>query len=275
MAEQTQETNDSLRKEMRTYVARNFSEVRTFNYAWQSSPARKQNFIHFSTMLPIILKPQFSLYGAGYADFYNYNKRDNSQYYHALLNATYRTKLFGKPFILNGSAGADGYKHGVQQPLLMLAGLSVLKRERQSSLSAGLSVMWPFTSVPVVPVVAYWRQLSPNWMVDVTLPRQVFMRYMWGDSQRLSLGCEMLTNQYYFRSDESTRLYSESLMHAGLKYEYVAMHHFYFFAQGGVSANLSNGVYRPNRRKVDDIHLDLNHKPSLFFEAGFSYNLFK
>lgn len=274
-AQNAPETNDSLRREMRSYVARNFSDIRTFNFSWQTLPTQGQHFIHFSTTLPLILKPHFSLYGVGQSDFYNYDKNDHSQYYRVGLNATYRTTLAGKPFIVNGSAGVDGYKHGVQQPLLMVAGLSVLKRERQSTLSAGLSLMWPFTTTPVVPVVAYWRRFSPNWMIDVTLPRQVYMRYLWGASQRLSLGCEMLSNQYYFRSDGVTRLYSETQLNAGLKYEYVAMHHFYFFVHGGLSTTLSNGIYRTNRSEVVGNKLVYNHNPRLFFETGFSYNIFK
>ncbi len=304
-AQTASEPSDSLRQEMRSYVARNFSDIRTFNFSWQTSPSHtyhierdgeqmergklhSQNAIHFNTTLPIVTSRRFSLYGVGQADFYNYKTRrvtrqrvfsqqegENSQYYRLMLNGTYRTTLASKPFVVNASMGVDGYEHGIQQPLLMVAGVSVLKRDRYSSLSAGLSFLWPFTSIPVIPVVAYWHQLTPNWIVDVTLPRQVYMRYQFGGSHRLSAGCEMQSSQYYFRSQGDTRLFQETTLNAGLKYEYVAMRHFYFFLHGGLSSGISGGIYRPNRKEVSGGELVYTHKPKPFFEAGFSYNIYK
>lgn len=298
-------SNDSLRRDIRSYVARNFSEIRTFNFSWQTSPSHQyyirnngndlekgeihsHNTIKFNTTLPIVLTKHFSLYGIGQADFYNYNTQkvegerifsqeesDNNQYYRLTLNGMYRTSLLGKPLILNGNLSADGYNHGFQQILGTVAAISVLKRNPTTNISAGLAFVWPFDKMPVMPVLTYWHQFSPSWSVDISMPRQLYLRYQWRGNNRLSAGCMMQSDQYYFRSQGETRYFSETSLNAELLYEYVAMRHFYFFVRGGLSSRLTGGIYKPNRKKVDSNALDFHRQPQLFFSAGFSYNLYK
>ena len=297
--------DDSLRQQVRSYVARNFSEIRTFNFSWQASPAHtyriktgdqirekgemhSQNTIKFNTTLPVVLTKKFSLYAIGQADFYNYNTQkvdgtrlfsqeesDNNQYYRVTLNGMYRTSLAGKPLILNGNLSVDGYNYGVQQVLGTLAGVSILKRTRTTSLSAGLAFIWPFDKVPVMPVITYWHQFNPHWSVDVSMPRQFYFRYQLGKSSRISAGSVMQNDQYYFRSQGETRFFSETSLNTELFYEYVAAKHFYFFARAGITSRVAGGIYKPNRKKVDGTELSYHRKTEPFFTVGFSYNLYK
>ncbi len=296
---------DSLRQNVRSYVARNFSEIRTFNFSWQTSPAHTyriksdgqtiengemhaQNTIKFNTTLPVVLTKRFSLYAIGQADFYNYNTQhvegtpyfsqeesDNNQYYRFTLNGMYRTSLAGKPLILNGNLSVDGYNYGLQQVLGTVAAISVLKRTRNTSLSAGLAFMWPFDKIPVMPVITYWHQFNPRWSVDISMPRQLYVRYQLGHSCRFSAGSVMQSDQYYLRSQGETRYFSETSLNTELLFEYVAMRHFYFFARGGVSARLAGGIRQINRKEISGMELDYHRSAEPFMAVGFSYNIYK
>ena len=296
---------DSLRQEVRSYVARNFSDIRTFNFSWQASPSHRyeikqdgqtlekgemhsSNNIKFNFTIPVVLSKKFSLYAIAQADFYNYNtqqvegerllsqkqKSENRQYYRGTLNGMYRTSLAGKPFIVNANLSLDGYNHGVVQPLATVAAISVLKRNQHTSLSAGLALMWPFNLIPVMPVVTYWHQFSPRWSVDISMPRQFYFRYQLGKSSRLSAGSALQNDQFYFRSQGETRFFSEASMNAELLYEYVAMRHFYFFARAGLTARVAGGIYQTNRKKIGE-GLEYHRKAEPFFTLGCSYNIFK
>ncbi len=300
-----QNAQDSLRQRIRSYAARNFSEVRTFNFSWQTMPSHSYtikhgdntiekgerhsiNTIKFNTTLPVVQTKHFSMFAIGQADFYNYfttentnsslfsqQKGENNQYFKATLNGTYRTSLAGKPLILNGNISVDGHKKGLEQVLGTLAAVSVIKRNRNTSISTGLAFVWPFRNIPVMPVLTYWHQFSPNYSIDISMPRQVYLRYQWKDCNRLSFGTMMQNDQYYFDSQGQTRLFSETSINTELLYEYVAMKHFYFFARGGLSTRVSGGIYKPNRKYLDSGKLSFERKPKPFFNIGFSYNLYK
>lgn len=297
--------SDTLRQSIRSYVARNFSDIRTFNFTWQTSHAHtyhiksggrdlekgemhSQNTIRFNTTLPVLLTKKFSLYAIGQADFYNYDTKqvegtplftqggeDNNQYYRGTLNGMYRTRLWGKPLVLNGNISIDGYNHGIQQVLGTVAAVSILKRNSHTSISAGLALMWPFDKIPAMPVLTYWHQFSPHWAVDISMPRQFYFRYQAGKSSRFSVGSMMQSDQFYFRSQDETRYFSEISLNSELLYEYVAMRHFYFFARTGVTSRLAGGIYKTNRKRIEGTPLNYHRKMEPFFSAGFSYNLYK
>ncbi len=296
---------DSLRKDIRSYFSRNFSEIRTFNFSWYTSPAHtyriecngetlekgqihSQNTIRFNTTLPVLITKRFSLFASGQADFYNYSTQhvegtpffsqggnDNNRYYVFTLNGMYRTVLAGKPLILNGNLSVDGHKHGLQHIMGTLAAVSILKRTRNTSLSAGLAFMWPFDITPVMPVLTYSHQFTPRWSLDVSLPRQLYMRYQLGPSSRFSAGCMLQGDHFYLPSQGETRYFTETSLNGEFLFEYVAMHHFYFFARGGVSAQIVGGIRNTNRNRISGMDLEYHRKAEPFMSLGLSYNLFK
>lgn len=187
----------------------------------------------------------------------------------------WRTSLFGKPLLVNANISMDGYNQGVEQVLGTIAAISVLKRNRQTSISAGLAFVWPFNKIPVMPVLTYWLQFTPQLSMDISMPRQLYLRYQPNRNSRWSLGSMMQSDQYYFRSQGETRYFSEVSINTELLYEYIVSQHFYFFARGGVTSPMTGGIYQTNRKEIKGLELDYHRKTEPFFTVGCSYNIFK
>lgn len=307
VAAQTTEQTDSLQQRVRSYVARNFSDIRTFNFSWQASPAhtyyikndgktlekgemQSSNNIKFNTTIPVYLSQKLSLYAIAQADFYTCDLKqhegeywlkqqdadsDNRQYYRGTLNGMWRTSLFGKPLLVNANISIDGYNQGVEQVLGTIAAISVLKRNRHTSISAGLAFVWPFNNIPVMPVLTYWHQFTPKLSIDISMPRQFYLRYQPNRNSRLSVGSTLQSDQYYFKSQGETRYFSETSLNTELLYEYIVSQHFYFFGRAGVSTPITGGIYKANRKEFEGIELDYHRRTEPFFTVGCSYNIFK
>ncbi len=277
---------DSLRHNVRKYLGRNFSEIRTFNYSWQV--VDKHNIIKFNTTIPIIDSTHFSLYGIVKADFYTYSKNEecnnsdsffcensNNQYYKAEINGMYRTTLAKKPLILNGNISVDGFQNGVKQVMGTMAAIYVLKRNNHTGISAGFAMLYPFDKVPLLPVLTYWHQFSSHWSVDVSLPRQSYLRYTFKENMRLSLGTMLQNDHFYFDDKEAVRLFYMTSLNSELLYEYVAMKHFYFWGRFGVSTCLDAGIYGNKRKKIRSFDVGSERRNKPFMTLGCSYNLYK
>lgn len=306
---QAQQRTDSIRQEINSYVARNFSKIRTFNLTWNTEPSHDYsikshgrkieegtlhsfNTIKFDVNVPVMRTRTMTLYAIGEADFYNHHtanmrtgskilsqqEKENCQYYRGGLNAIYHSFLWRKPLILNANLSLDGYNHGIEQILSSVTVLSMLHRSGTTNLSAGLAFVWPFYKVPVLPVITYWHAFSARWSLDATMPRQFYFRYQIKGNNRFSVGTSIDTDQYYFRPENarlpSTCFYSSVSLHAELMYEYIVSRHFYFYAKGGLTKGISGGVYQTNRKDIENEHLKFTDSSKPFLSFGFSYNLF-
>lgn len=301
--------NDSIRQEVKGYVARNFSEIRTFNLTWMTEPSHSYsiknhgnnitkgtlcsyNNIKLDVNVPIMRTNSLMVYAMGEAYFDNYHienvkseptmlsqqKNENKQYYSGGLSIIYNNILGEKPFILNSNISLDGYNHGLQQVLLSVTALSILHRSNTTNISAGLTFMWPFYKIPVLPIITYWHSFSPRWSIDVTMPKQFYFRYQPTSNNRLSLGTSLDMDQYYFCPDNKnfpfTCYYLSVSLNTEFIYEYLASQNLYFYIKGGLAKSVSGGIYKTNRKDIEGQHLKFTDSWKPFFSLGFSYNLF-
>lgn len=304
-----QHQNDSIPQEVKSYVARNFSEIRTFNLTWKTEPShsysikshgnkiaegklRSLNNIKFDANVPIMKTNNLTVYAMGEADFYNHHienvksestilsqqENENWQYYRGGLNIIYNNILLEKPFILNTNISLDGYNHGLQQVLVSVTALSILHRSKSTNLSAGLVFVFPFYKIPVLPVITYWHSFSPRWSLDVTMPKQFYFRYQATSNNRLSLGTSLDIDQYYFCPENKnlprTCYYSSASLNTEFIYEYITSHNFYFYIKGGLTKSVSGGIYKTNRKDIEGQCLKFTDSCKPFLSLGFSYNLF-
>lgn len=287
---QTAET-DSLAKEIRSYVARNFSKSRTFNLYWEVNPShdyklkqngqeiesgkiRNANTVKFATTVPLLLSKNFSLYANGQANFYtfdaiddetkelssifskNNDDKDNGHnYYKGALSGTYRTKAFGKPLILNANISGDGWGESFEKIEGTFSAIMVLKNTPTTTLSVGMYGMTRYNEIPAIPIITYWHQFNPNLSIDITLPSRTYLRYQISDNHRFSLGALMESEQFYMKPNiaglPETCLFSSSNIKPELVYEFIVNKHFYFIARGGGSAIIQSGLFKTNRKGVN------------------------
>lgn len=307
-----QTTTDSIKQGVRRYIARNFSEARTFNLYWQKTPSHDYtllqngkeiekgefshvNTIKFSVTVPVLLLKNFSLYANGQFNSYQFETRDNISggkstifsksndggynYYEGTLTGTYRTKLAGKPLILIASAFGDGWNKGFEKAQGMFSAIMLLKQSPKSSLSVGLYGMTLYEKIPIFPIITYSHQFTPNWSIDLTLPSRSYVRYQL-NNHRFSAGAALESEHFYMKSGmenvPEVSFFNKTIIKPELVYEYIINKHFYLIARGGGSALVNGGLYGTNRKGIDgDPYVKFKQPMTPFFNVGFSYNLFK
>lgn len=286
-----QSTPDSLTRELRSYVARNFSEARTFNLYWQTTPThdytlkrngsnmekgemREKHAIQFSGTIPIVTGNKFSLFAnwqtnfhvfetindvnnGTSAIFFDSNNEDKESYsYHVgTINGTYKTRIGNKPLIFNVSLSGDGWNNGFEEIFGTLSAVIVLKRTQNSSFSIGLHGMTLYNVTPVVPLISYEHRFNPNLSIEILLPSRAYMRYQFANNHRISLGASLESDNFYIKPGitdlPKTCFFQETTIKPQIAYEYIINKHFYLIARGGISSVIQGGLYKTNRKGVD------------------------
>lgn len=307
---------DSLAEDFRSLAAKNFSRYRTINFSWETKWAhdytftldgnevekgRKKNLhtMRFSTMIPILKQRKVSLYANVQYASYNFDnygegasaifKNDTYDYYAGGLNGSYYMSLFNRPLILSGDVFVDAWKKGWGKLQGRFSAVMVVTSSEKTTFSAGLMGMTLFSSIPVMPVIAYWHRFNnPNLSVDITMPSQFYLRYQMRN-QRISAGASMTTDNFYLKTDlegiPSICFYSDAVLKPEIHYEYIINRHFYLSAHAGLSMVMKGGLYTKNRKgvkvkneegktEVEPI-VKQDRSPIPFFNVGVSYSLFK
>lgn len=310
--------NDSLANDFRAFTAKNFSRYRTVNLQYETKWAhdytlsldgqevesgrkKKLNTIRFSTMVPIVKLRKVSLYANLQYACYTFD--NNSQtglesaifgqnaydYYSGGINGSYYLSLWHRPLILSADISVDGWDKGWGKLQGRMSAVMVVKNSQRTSFSVGLMGMSLFSSIPIMPVIAYWHRFNnPNLSVDITMPSQFYMRYQM-KSQRISVGASMSSDNFYLKTNlegaPSTCYYSDAVLKPEINYEYIINKHFYLSAHAGLSMVMKGGLYTMNRKGVKvkneegkteiEPIVKQNRSPVPFVSVGLSYSLFK
>lgn len=301
-----QTATDSLANDFRSVVAKNFSRYRTVNLYWEMKgshhytfasggtemeKARKRDLhtIRFSTMIPVVKKKRFSLYGNLQYSNYHFQiqgepsdifGQDDYSHYQGGLSASYFASLLGRPFLLSADVSVDGWNEGWGKLQGRFVAAMIFKRENKTGISVGLAAM-TLGKIPVMPVFSYWHRFdNPDWSVDITLPSQLYLRYQI-KNQRISVGSSMTGDNFYLHTDlselPSVCYYSEVVIKPEVLYEYIINKHFYLSARTGISVPLKSGLYTKGRKeiKLTGEHLEQDRLLIPFFHVGISYSLFR
>jgi len=303
---------DSLTREIRSYVARNFSEARTFNLYWQTGPNHDYTFknngtdmekgkmrdihaIQFSGTVPVVSGNKFSLYANWQTNFYKFetiNDINNGvssiffddegsySYHRGTISGTYKTNILGKPLIINASLSGDGWNEDFEKVFGSLSVIAVLRRTQNSSFSVGLHGTTLFNYLPIVPIISYEYRFNPNLSAEILLPNRAYMRYQFANNHRISVGGSLESSGIYLKPSMTelpkTCYYQNTTVKAELVYEYIINKHFYLIARGGGLGTFNSGLYGTDRKGIDgDPFIEYTQPLIPFFNLGFSYNLFK
>jgi len=283
---------DSLTTRLRDYVARNFSEARTFNLYWQTMPTqdytlhrngsdyengelRDIHYIQFSGTVPIISRNRFSLYANWQTNFYQFKAQnsvnngvsslfheneDGYSYHKGTIATTYKGKLFGKPFILNANLSGDGWNEGFEKMSGTFSATMILKSTSTSSFSVGAYGMTLYNEVPVLPIISYTNRFASHWILDITMPSRFYVRHDFRGNHRLSAGAQLESENFYFKPGldylPKTCFYTKETFKPEIVYEYIINEHFYLIARAGGSAVIRGGVYGTDRKGTDRKGID-------------------
>lgn len=306
-------STDSAKTEVRRYTARNFSEERTFNLYWETSPdrnyhlkqsgqkmergrIRNKHTVKFSAVIPILDKSQFTLNVKGNANFYKFDVKNDMpnipslinkgaeklfSYHKIEVNTSYMLNVFQRPLVLQATVSGDGWNGGFGRVDGTLTALYMLNYGERSQFYAGLCFIALYDFLPVLPIIIYSYQFTPDFYTDISLPSSAYMRWQFANSHRLSLG--MLTDAEMFyckpRSEQlpETALFKLVNLKAELDYEYIINDHFYLIARCGVTKPFESGFFKVNRKGkgVCSPLVDYSQRATSFFNIGFSYNIWK
>lgn len=304
---------DSTKTEVRRYTARNFSEERSLNLYWETSPnhdyslkqngqkvengrMRSEHIIKFTTIVPLVDKKKFTLNVKGAAYFHTLETmndepgassilyeegEDGFSYYKAEVNASYMFNLFKKPLIVRASMSGDGWNNGIEKMDGAVTALYLIKNSEQTKFYVGIHFTALYDQLPIMPLVIYTHQFNPHLGIDISLPSRMFLRYQFGNRNRISLGGVIESNQFYYKPRigglPETALFKVTNLKAEFDYEYIINKHFFFIVRGGITKPFKSGFYKTNRKGNGDGDPLMEYSQPLtpFFYLGFSYNIWK
>jgi len=206
-----------------------------------------------------------------------YQEKQDYHYHHESLNFTYYSRLFGKMAIYSASLMTDGSEKGFERVRGMLMGNLVLKATREVQMTLGVvGLLDPSALVPVIPTFTYKRQYQQGWVVDVVLPKAVYLRKTILGNGRASFGSELDNNTFYiydFAGLWSVQIFNQMNLNSGLLYEHNLGRSFIAMVKTGMRNSLRSRISEKNKSQNDFIY-EASTDPSFYFNAGLSFNPF-
>ncbi|UIR54866.1 DUF6268 family outer membrane beta-barrel protein [Sphingobacterium sp. SRCM116780] len=205
------------------------------------------------------------------------HEADYFHYHHESLNFTYYSKLFGKMIIYSGRVMVDGSEKGIERAKGIVTGTLVLKATKKVQMSIGLvALLDPAAIVPVLPTFIYKEQYANGWMLDMVLPRSAYVRKTIFPNSRLSLGADITSTFFYlhnFAGSDHVYSFNQMEINSGLIYEHNLGGSFIVSFKTGMKTIPRARIFEKNEKQEDYI-FEASPNPSLYFNAGLSFNPF-
>ncbi|SDH52834.1 hypothetical protein ACQ86K_12865 [Mucilaginibacter sp. P19] len=201
----------------------------------------------------------------------------NFQYFQGALNVTRITRLFGKTAVLIGSASMDASDRKFERFRGLFGGTLMLKADAQTKMSVGFVVnIDPSSQLPALPIFTYEHHFDNNLVIDVTLPKSIFLRKQVFQRGRVSIGSEFdRTSFYLYNLDKSGKTFefNQVDLNNGIVYEHLLYNYFILTLKGGLKTSLSPRTFDRNGSYRDPVW-EASVKPSAYFNIGISFNPF-
>jgi hypothetical protein len=294
-------------KQILAYAADKFSNIRPFNVEFAQAGAYRFKADRGNVKLPeskvnsfrqakvsanlVFLKRKTWMLGTSLG--YKYTNGDiyltdpssgrirhmngQSHYFSSSANFTYFSTLFNKKAIYAARVMVDGSEKYVERVKAMVSGAVVLKANQKTKMTAGLLVnIDPSSQVPVAPVFTYEHRFNNGLMVDIILPKSLYLRKrLFSGTGRVSLGTEMdVTSFYLYHFDGTSQKYEYRQLdiNSGVVYEHV-MGGFIITGKTGIKLTPSGRIFRKEDTFADPVY-KTKPDPAFYFNVGISYNPF-
>ncbi|WP_294818182.1 hypothetical protein [uncultured Flavobacterium sp.] len=191
------------------------------------------------------------------------------------LNLTHFTRMFGRMAVLTAGIIPTGGSDGFERVTGMFSANLVLKADGKTKMTVGLlGIADPGSVVPVVPTFAYERRLESGWIVDIMLPRSVFMKKDVFKEGRVSLGTQLDATNFYlkgFNGSRNTFMFSQMELLSGVTYEHCFLKGFIATLKTGYKYIPSSRIAHINNRFNDYVY-KADGSGTFYANIGISYN---
>lgn len=200
---------------------------------------------------------------------------NNFHYFHAGANIAYISTLFKKRTIFTSSIIVDGSEKYFERIRGLLSGTMVLKANEQTKMSIGFAVpIDPLSEVPFIPTFSYEHKFRNGFIVDIILPKNMYLRKHIFTNSRLSLGTEMDGTTFYLYNIDGTDQkyqYRQLDINSGFVYEHLIANYFLITGKTGVRFTPSGRLFRKQDSYSDPI-FKMSADPAFYFNIGISFN---
>lgn len=203
------------------------------------------------------------------------NADNDFHYFHAAANAVYISTLFKKRTVFSSSVIVDGSEKHFERIRGLLSGTMVLKANEQTKMSVGFAIpIDPLSEVPFIPTFSYEHKFRNGLIVDIILPKNMYLRKHVFNNGRLSLGAEMDGTTFYLYNIDGTNQkyqYRQLDINSGFVYEHLIANYFLVTGKTGVRFTPSGRLFRKQDSYSDPV-LKMSADPAFYFNIGISFS---
>lgn len=203
------------------------------------------------------------------------NIDNDFHYFHAAANIAYISTLFKKRTVFTSSIIVDGSEKHFERLRGLLTGTMIVKANERTKMSIGFAIpIDPLSEVPFIPTFSYEHKLRNGLIVDIILPKNVYLRKHVFSNGRLSLGAEMDGATFYLYNIDSTDQnyqYRQLDINSGFVYEHLIANSFLVTGKTGVRFTPSGRLFRKQDSYSDPI-LKMSADPAFYFNIGISFS---
>jgi len=185
--------------------------------------------------------------------------------------------LWGKVAFYTATVAANGSEKAIERINGILSATVVLKATREIQMAVGLiGFIDPAAIIPVLPTFAYKQQFANGMILDVILPKGVYLRKEVLRNGRVSIGSDLNSTIFYlynFQGAEKVYTFSQMEINSGLTYEHNLGRSFIATLKSGLKTIPRARVFEKNKTQRDYVW-EANPDPSFYINAGLSFNPF-
>ncbi len=203
------------------------------------------------------------------------NIDNDFHYFHAAANIAYISTLFKKSTVFTSSIIVDGSEKHFERLRGLLTGTMIVKANERTKMSIGFAIpIDPLSEVPFIPTFSYEHKLRNGLIVDIILPKNVYLRKHVFSNGRLSLGAEMDGATFYLYNIDGTDQkyqYRQLDINSGFVYDHLIANSFLVTGKTGVRFTPSGRLFRKQDSYSDPV-LKVNADGAFYVNIGISFS---
>lgn len=203
------------------------------------------------------------------------NVDNDFHYFHAAANIAYISTLFKKRTVFTSSIIVDGSEKHFERIRGLLSGTMVLKANERTKMSVGFVIpIDPLSEVPFIPTFSYEHKFRNGLIVDIILPKNLYLRKHVFNNGRFSLGAEMDGTTFYLYNIDGTDQkyqYRQLDINSGFVYEHLIANSFLVTGKTGVRFTPSGRLFRKQDSYSDPV-LKMSADPAFYVNIGISFS---
>lgn len=191
------------------------------------------------------------------------------------INASFRTMLWGKPFISLAMVTSDFDKKGFRKIGGIAAGLFMLRLTRDTQFGFGLLALVNSNSkCPVFPMFIYRHRFNDLWAINLS-GGMFTADFTPSRNDIINIGADIDVRSFYFNPSSpalhETCKYQKSVARPMIRYRRKLGRHFYTVISGGVELKLTSRVYYGVSDRKNYMEVDVPTSPFGSISAGYTF----